>query len=326
MVVVMIALCLITLHVAPPRVPLVDLTLGSEPVEHVENPDTSLQTVRTTSVTAPPHNSPQQPASYLEKLEMPFVVRDTRWNSISAVPISIDEHTKNISVPIEPIDIRLPGSSRRATNAAVLRGIRPLISSSYYKPGEPLYEQRASGQRLWIDVGARSFVKGSTWWFISHYPQRETFGAVAFELLDLAHEYTTAGLYFKRFSYERAAAWTHNRGVVIKGFKMATVKENTNELPGDTRAEWTAPSVDLAQYLKNRTTVRDFVVMKMDIELGEWTVIPHLIRTGALELVDELFLECHGPQMEAKPKRLPPICVDLINDLRLRGVYCHHWV
>jgi hypothetical protein len=36
------------------------------------------------------------------------------------------------------------------------------------------------------------------------------------------------------------------------------------------------PAIDLARHLLTTTTAADFVVVKMDIEGGEWALIPHL--------------------------------------------------
>jgi hypothetical protein len=63
-------------------------------------------------------------------------------------------------------------------------------------------------------------------------------------------------------------------------------------------ARW-VPAVDLAAWLRARYTPADFVVLKMDIEGGEWEVLAHLIETGATALVDELMLECHRPDPAA---------------------------
>lgn len=185
----------------------------------------------------------------------------------------------------------------------------------------------ADAKRAWIDVGARMF-GGSTMWFLKRYPDARAFDAVAFELLDLKHTYTGASKAFHSFEYVQKAAWTHSNGVVIKGFKMARVSDGVVEQKGDNRAEWKAPSEDLAAFIQTRFTERDFVALKVDIEGGEWTLIPHLIRTGAMRLVDELFLECHPIDFDdyaRQPGRLPQICIDFINDLRDQGVYCHRW-
>lgn len=184
-----------------------------------------------------------------------------------------------------------------------------------------------SARLVYIDLGARMY-PGSTGWFLKHYPRSREFNAVLFELLELEHTYTAAKPYFRSFVYERKAAWTHDRGVQIKGMRMARVDDNVVVQRGDNRQTWQAPSVDMANYIMSNFTKDDFVALKLDIEGGEWTLLPHLIRSGAMEYIDELFFECHPIDFDdyvKEPNRLPSICVDFINDLRSLGVYCHRW-
>lgn len=183
------------------------------------------------------------------------------------------------------------------------------------------------GRMAYLDVGARMF-PGSTGWFMRYYPHAKDFHATMFELLDLEETYKPAKAFFANFSYVRKAAWTHDNGVRIKGLRMARVSDNVIVQKGDNRSEWVSPSVDLANYIMQEFTPNDFVVLKMDIEGGEWTVIPHLLATGAMKLVDEVFLECHPMNFDdykAQPGRLPQVCIDFINDLRSMGVYTHRW-
>ena len=57
---------------------------------------------------------------------------------------------------------------------------------------------------------------------------------------------------------------------------------------------WEAQTLDLARWIHERFSLSDYVVLKLDIEGGEWTVIPHLLaRTGAAALIDELYIEWH---------------------------------
>ena len=55
-----------------------------------------------------------------------------------------------------------------------------------------------------------------------------------------------------------------------------------------------ARELDFAAWLRRNVRETDFVALKMDIEGSEHTVLKHMHETGTLQLVDELFLECHG--------------------------------
>lgn len=90
---------------------------------------------------------------------------------------------------------------------------------------------------------------------------------------------------------------------------------------------------DFAEWLKGAVTKRDFVVVKMDVEGTEFHLIPRLIQTGAICLIDELFLECHynrwqrccPGQRSAKYHKTYSQCLDLFTSLRNYGVLVHQW-
>lgn len=217
---------------------------------------------------------------------------------------------------IEPVIFRGPQGK------AVVRRMRwllPQMASSL----DP------SAKLVFIDLGARMFHKGSTAKFARAYPNASQFHAVAFELLDLSDGYGPARKFFRSFEYIRSAAWIHDRGVQIKGKKMARVVDGLNPIKGDDRSEWPSPSVDFAAFLRDRYTEKDFVVVKLDIEGGEWSLIPHLISTGAIRLVDEMLFECHPKDFAEYATvahgSIPQSCVDLMNHLRVLGVFCHRW-
>ncbi|TKY47215.1 hypothetical protein E2542_SST29274 [Spatholobus suberectus] len=66
----------------------------------------------------------------------------------------------------------------------------------------------------------------------------------------------------------------------------------------------------------------------MDVEGTEFHLIPRLIQTGAICLIDELFLECHynrwqrccPGQRSAKYQKTYSQCLDLLTSLRNYGV------
>ena len=71
-------------------------------------------------------------------------------------------------------------------------------------------------------------------------------------------------------------------------------------------------------------------ILQADIEGAEYTVVPHLIRSGTLHLVDEMFVEVHT---EINTCCRPPHnkgrsfqdAMRLIASLREAGVYAHAW-
>eukprot|EP00756_Hemistasia_phaeocysticola_P064230 Hpha_TRINITY_DN7618_c0_g1::TRINITY_DN7618_c0_g1_i2::g.19210::m.19210 len=84
--------------------------------------------------------------------------------------------------------------------------------------------------------------------------------------------------------------------------------------------------VSLAEWLTENVKKEDFVVLKIDIEGMEHQVIPQLRETGALDLVDELFVECHHQGTGTGPgaKRASE-CKKLREDTLALGVPYHDW-
>ena len=152
---------------------------------------------------------------------------------------------------------------------------------------------------------------------------------------------------------EQRAAWTHDRGVdadiQLPGLRGAPRRQDNATWPAwrldnatgssvvvggaplNSRskcsrshgAEWCSagtrrshvPSVDLAAWLQQRYCAADLLVVKLDIEGGEWEVLEHVLERGAARLIDHLHVEWHLRQrapadsverrrLEARRKRI----------------------
>ena len=57
--------------------------------------------------------------------------------------------------------------------------------------------------------------------------------------------------------------------------------------------------IDFAEYLSTNYTKDDYIVVKMDIEGEEYDLLKHLIDTGAIQYIDELYCEWHYHKMSA---------------------------
>lgn len=91
---------------------------------------------------------------------------------------------------------------------------------------------------------------------------------------------------------------------------------------------------DIALWLKENFDEEDFVVLKYDLDNGvvgptiEWSFIHCLIRTGAIEVVDELYLELHFwfPEIRWQHQfHTMQQAFDLIRMLRELNVPVHAW-
>ena len=53
------------------------------------------------------------------------------------------------------------------------------------------------------------------------------------------------------------------------------------------------PCVDLADYIAQSFLPEDYVIVKLDVEGAEYDILHHLIQTGALYRIKELYVEYH---------------------------------
>jgi hypothetical protein len=200
-------------------------------------------------------------------------------------------------------------------------------------------------RRVYVDLGARDY-DSSVGFFRKFYPQGDTFEVHAFEV---DPKYRAMGYDVdKRTTLYTAAAWTgvgciamgSSQGFAGASYKMKFVKVN-GTLDAPTIPECEAlipkqqdmigpiPTVDIASFLTKTlglTGENSFVVLKVDIEGPEWTVMDHLRATGALAVVKETMIECHWDTHGGPFKGIPlSECHRQQQRLRDAGVYAHEW-
>ena len=199
---------------------------------------------------------------------------------------------------------------------------------------------------VYIDVGARSYGSSIVSWFKKQYPkQNKTFDIYAIEADRSFHpEYASK----KGVTLLPYAAWIRNETLSFeingdpdqktevkgkRGMGRILPTDSSTINSSKTRTVHEIQAFDFAEWLKNTISETDFVVMKMDIEGTEFDLLPKLIETGAICLIDELFLECHYNRWqkccpgERSPKYQNTYgqCFDLFSQLRKRGVLVHQW-
>ncbi|XP_010451944.1 PREDICTED: uncharacterized protein LOC104734132 [Camelina sativa] len=244
----------------------------------------------------------------------------------------------------------------------LIRDAEPLIQEEPLKPWITLKKNiknikyvpsmvdiRFKSRYVYVDVGARSYGSSIGSWFKKEYPkQNKTFDVFAIEADKAFHqEYKIK----KKVNLLPYAAWVKNETLSFeinhdpgkeveakaKGRGMGRiqpVRKSSSSSGGDLAGEVNLiQGFDFADWLKNNVRDRDFVVMKMDVEGTEFDLIPRLIKTGAICLIDELFLECHynrwqrccPGQRSQKYNKTYNQCLELFTSLRQRGVLVHQW-
>ncbi|KAJ8898919.1 hypothetical protein K2173_008412 [Erythroxylum novogranatense] len=202
---------------------------------------------------------------------------------------------------------------------------------------------------VYVDVGARSYGSSIGSWFRKQYPkQNRTFDVYAIEADRTFHEEYKLKKGVKLLPY---AAWVRNetlsfeihrdpgQDVHDKGRGMGRIRpvvKLSSSSSADLGFEGEVDEIhgfDFADWLKGTVSEKDFVVMKMDVEGTEFDLIPRLFETGAICLIDELFLECHYNRWQrccpgersSKYEHTYGECMDLFTSLRESGVLVHQW-
>ena len=88
------------------------------------------------------------------------------------------------------------------------------------------------------------------------------------------------------------AVWVNNNGVTFHDMGNESSSTDVRKAGNVVGNAINAHSMDLSEFIKNYS-MDDMIILKMDIEGGEYEVIPHLYETGALKYVDICFLGKH---------------------------------
>ncbi|KAH7838065.1 hypothetical protein Vadar_021617 [Vaccinium darrowii] len=241
----------------------------------------------------------------------------------------------------------VPGYKRE-----LIRNAEPLIQKEPLKPWISLRRNvrylpsmvdiSFKNRYVYIDVGARNYGSSIGSWFKKQYPkQNKNFHVYAIEADKAFHEeYRTK----KRVTLLPYAAWVRNETLFFEiSRELTRTNEERGRGMGRVQAARSSSSFvgdsdkiegfDFAVWLKKTVSERDFVVVKMDVEGSEFYLVPRLVETGAICLIDELFIECHYNRLQrcCPGKRSPKFqktykqCLDLFSSLRESGVLVHQW-
>ncbi|WOL04607.1 hypothetical protein Cni_G13329 [Canna indica] len=287
-------------------------------------------TVRSREINSPDMDKPLREIVFQKQDGEDIVVPNSNLGSRCPIP----EHKLRILQSAEPLikDEPLKPWITLKTN---IRNVKYLPSIA-----DISFKQRY----IYIDVGSRSYGSSIGSWFRKQYPkQNHTFEIYAIEADRAFHdEYATK----KGVNLLPFAAWVRNETLTFeinhdpdnhdleKGGGMGRIRPvgGTNAVvsSGDVHA---IQGFDFAAWLQRTVTEKDFVVMKMDVEGTEFDLVPRLFKTGAICLIDELFLECHynrwqkccPGQRSPKYQNTYGECLKLFSSLRDGGVLVHQW-
>lgn len=162
-------------------------------------------------------------------------------------------------------------------------------------------------RKIFIDCGA--YNGNSIKFFKDRYPGSQDFEIYAFEpnpsrdILDRhpsVHFYRKAVWIFNGYVdffniYKHGKLILHRGGSIIKPSKDDDVFRCKAR---DLAEPISVPCIDFCGWIKTNFDLADFIVLKMDIEGGEYAVIDNLISTKTYKYIKQLFVEWHPTKVE----------------------------
>lgn len=94
----------------------------------------------------------------------------------------------------------------------------------------------------------------------------------------------------------KSAVWIYDGVIDLYRGKYSagsTVMQNKISAELDYTKPVQIPCIDFSRWVKENFSRDDFIAVKMDIEGAEFEVIPHLIKTEAIQWIDEMYVEFH---------------------------------
>mmetsp|Transcript_34841 Transcript_34841/g.57629 ORF Transcript_34841/g.57629 Transcript_34841/m.57629 type:complete len:280 (+) Transcript_34841:2-841(+) len=184
-------------------------------------------------------------------------------------------------------------------------------------------EKQAIRRYIFVDLGSRSF-SSSTEDFLNTYPESRRFHVHAFEMDEAyAKEWRSTALQHgtRAMSFHLTQAGVSDRDgrVVVAAGSKALMKNiagkgYTGQQARTGAAASAAASLEeirtlnFSRWLKKNVDESDFVVVKMDIEGSEYVVLPSLLASGAIVLIDEMMLETHYDRRSWKSTDRSAVC------------------
>ncbi len=150
-------------------------------------------------------------------------------------------------------------------------------------------------KKVFIDAGANRGQSIDN--FIKHWPDWQEYDIHSFEANPRLVQH------FKRFDnmpniqFYNKAVWltddtvefyldgtSQQYGSSIIGTKISG---NLDKIPT------IVPSVDIANFIQSKYSKDDYIILKLDIEGGEYELIEYMVDTNTFEYIDEFYLEFH---------------------------------
>jgi len=149
-------------------------------------------------------------------------------------------------------------------------------------------------RKVFIDCGANKGLAIDG--FREVYDPDHEFEVFAFECfpecINILNEKYDDVTVIEKAVYKEEGELTFNVGITTKS---GTVRKDKQV--NMTKNTVTVASVDLAQWILDNFSQEDEIVMTMDIEGAEYDILPRMIETGAVTLLNRFYIEWHDSKL-----------------------------
>jgi len=160
-------------------------------------------------------------------------------------------------------------------------------------------------KKIFIDCGANRGQSAKAW--LKHIPteqhheweihcfeaSKKLYPTLERKISELQSQFNNSK---KNITCHNKAVWIDNDGVQFHDMGNESSSTDARKTGINEDKMKTVESINLSEFIKSHSK-DDLIILKMDIEGGEYTIIPHLHETGALEYVSTGFFELHAAKM-----------------------------
>ena len=160
-------------------------------------------------------------------------------------------------------------------------------------------------KKIFIDCGANKGQSAKAW--LKHIPteqhheweihcfeaSKKLYPTLERKISELQSQFDNSK---KNITCHNKAVWIDNDGVQFHDMGNESSSTDARKRGIQKDKMKMVESINLSEFIKSYSK-DDLIILKMDIEGGEYTVIPHLHETGALECVSTGFFELHAAKM-----------------------------
>ena len=147
---------------------------------------------------------------------------------------------------------------------------------------------KTMSRKVFIDGGGHQAT--SLEFFLRNFPNAYQFQTHSFEINPDFEKCFKPHIDYKNHFFYNMAIWTEAGEIQFNKMngESSTVSPYSYELNNAT-----VRSIDFSKWLINNFQKEDYIVLKLDIEGAEFSVLPKMFADNSIDLIDELFIEFH---------------------------------